>query len=117
MRRVRTNTPLQALTLLNDRGLVRGGAGAGGARSAPCRMRRAARTRAFRLVHRLAIRSRRSWRGWSPTSTPSAPPTPPAEGGDAGVRRGLSPAIGADAAAWTLAASVLLNLDETVTKN
>ena len=52
MRRVRTNTPLQALTLLNDRAFFEGRAGAGRTRSrngkAPDGRRRLSRSR-FRL--------------------------------------------------------------------
>ena len=46
VRRVRTNTPLQALTLLERSGVVRGRAGAGAADDRRGRRRRAARTRA-----------------------------------------------------------------------
>jgi hypothetical protein len=115
-RRVRTNTPLQALTLLNDRASFEA-ARALAARVAPVADPAARATRAFRLVmardpkaaeltRLLAYAdAERAHYAKRPDAAKLVAPTPAA---------GQSPA---DAAAWTLAASVLLNLDETVTKN
>ena len=97
--------------------LVRGGAGAGGARrqragsaepgDARLPARRRARSEAGRARAAPRLRRRRarpSSRGARREAAQVAPA--PAAGQSA-----------ADAAAWTLAANVLLNLDETVTKN
>jgi hypothetical protein len=115
-RRVRTNTPLQALTLLNDRASF-DAARALAARLASVPAAAARATRAFRLVvardpkpaelaRLLAyVDAERTQFARRPAAARSVAPAPVA---------GQS---AADAAAWTLAASVLLNLDETVTKN
>jgi hypothetical protein len=118
-RRVRTNTPLQALTLLNDRASFEAArALAARVASVPDDAGRA--RRAFRLVvardpkpaelarllaYVAAERTQFARRPEAARSVAAAAAGPPA---------GQS---AADAAAWTMAASVLLNLDETVTKN
>jgi hypothetical protein len=115
-RRVRTNTPLQALTLLNDRASFEA-ARALAERVAGVPDPRARATLAFRLVvardpkpaelaRLLAyVDAERSQFARQPDAAAKVAPVPVA---------GQS---AADAAAWTLAANVLLNLDETVTKN
>jgi len=115
-RRVRTNTPLQALTLLNDRASF-DAARALAARVASVRDPRSRAALAFRLVvardprpAELArilayVEGERVQFARRPDAAAKVAPSPPA---------GQS---AADAAAWTLAANVLLNLDETVTKN
>jgi hypothetical protein len=115
-RRVRTNTPLQALTLLNDRASFEAAQALAvrlaGMPSGPARA-----AQAFRLVlarepkpaevARLLdyVAAERADLNRRPDAAKRIAPAPPAG----------QPA--AEAAAWTLAASVLLNLDETVTKN
>jgi hypothetical protein len=115
-RRVRTNTPLQALTLLNDRASFEA-ARALAARVAPVADAPARATLAFRLVvardpkpaelaRLLAyVGGERAHFAKRPQDARQVAPSPAA---------GQS---AADAAAWTMAANVLLNLDETVTKN
>jgi hypothetical protein len=115
-RRVRTNTPLQALTLLNDRASFEA-ARALAARVAALPDAAARATQAFRLViardpkpaelaRLLAyVAAERSHFTGRLDAARQVAPSPPA---------GQS---AADAAAWTLAANVLLNLDEAVTKN
>jgi hypothetical protein len=116
VRRVRTNTPLQALTLLNDRASFEA-ARALSARVAPTPAGPARAAQMFRLVlsrepkaeevRRLVdyAAAERADLDRRPDAAKRIAPAPPAG----------QPA--ADAAAWTLAASVLLNLDEAVTKN
>jgi uncharacterized protein DUF1553 len=116
VRRVRTNTPLQALTLLNDRASFEA-ARALAARLASLPDPAARATEAFRLVvsrepkpaevaRLLAyVDGERAHFATRSDAARKVAPEPPT---------GQAPA---DAAAWTMAASVLLNLDEAVTKN
>jgi hypothetical protein len=117
VRRVRTNTPLQALTLLNDPAAFEA------ARALARRMRHdpaAGATAASRVAwgFRLCV-----------SRTPSAAETARllalhaselrhyrAKDADARLVANENGADAADIAAWTLVANVLLNLDETVTK-
>jgi hypothetical protein len=117
VRRVRTNTPLQALTLLNDPASFEA------ARALARRMRHdpaAGATAATRVAwgFRLCV-----------SRTPSAAETARllalhaselrhyrAKDADARLVANENGADAADIAAWTLVANVLLNLDETVTK-
>ena len=127
VRRVRTNTPLQALTLLNDEVSMAAAraladrverqskpAGAGDSRTS----RRERAALAFRLCtsrrpteHEIDLIVRsfdRQRRRYSARPTEAAKVLAlPAEQRDATL---------ADRAAWTLVANSLLNLDETVTK-
>ena len=104
VRRVRTNTPLQALTLLNDPASFEAARALAGADD-----RDAARRR--------AVARRASASSWSSRATPS----PPSSIAWSRCTSRSSRTIGraapiADAAAWTMVANVLLNLDEAVTK-
>jgi hypothetical protein len=116
VRRVRTNTPLQALTLLNDpvafdsaRALAKRISSAGPSARARAALgvklvlsRAAARAELDRLV--AAYESQRA-------RYASAP--------DDAARVVGEPAVGsaaAELAAWTMVANVLLNLDEAITK-
>jgi hypothetical protein len=115
-RRVRTNTPLQALTLLNDRASFEA-AQALAARVADVPDAAGRARRAFRLV---VSRDPKPAELTRLLSYVDAERARFAKRPDAARRIAPSPAAGqsaADAAAWTLAANVLLNLDETVTKN
>jgi hypothetical protein len=120
VRRVRTNTPLQALTLLNDpasfeaaRALARRMTAAAGAETNPADVsavgirivlsRDPKPAEIGRLVS-LFEGERRHFGS-----------RPDAAGAVAGPRNG-SPVSSADLAAWTMVANVLLNLDETVMK-
>jgi hypothetical protein len=99
VRRVRTNTPLQALTLMNDPAFF-AAAKALAARS----LREAAPEPEARAVHIFRLATARR---------PSAAEIAPL------LRFHRAQAErhpGDDAAAWTMVASVVLNLDETVTK-
>jgi hypothetical protein len=117
VRRVRTNTPLQALTLLNDPAAVdaaralaarmRGDAGAGstvasratwGFRLCLSRTPSAAEVARLVALHKSELLHYR------------------AHEGDARLVAGDGGGDTADAAAWTLVANVLLNLDEMVTR-
>ncbi len=123
VRRVRTNTPLQALTLLNDRATfeaaralgerMRHDSAAGTTTSSRvsygfrlCVSRAPGAEEVARLVE-LFEEERRHYQ-----STPDAAHSLATNGGPAG-----SADAAADAAAWTIVANVLLNLDETLTKN
>ena len=116
VRRVRTNTPLQALTLLNDRASFEAARGLAARLAAVPDAAGRARL-AFRLVlsrppteaeraRLLAyVADERALFARTPQAARQVVPEP---------AKGETPA---DAAAWTMAASVLLNLDEAVTKN
>ncbi len=124
-RRVRSNTPLAALTGLNETIFVeaaralalrvlREGGGDDAQRAEYafflCTSRRATAEERQAILDLLSSRRRRLADGWlDPRAIATGDPTKlPA----------LSPgATPQDAAAWTLAARVLLNLDETVSKN
>jgi hypothetical protein len=115
-RRVRTNTPLQALTLLNDDAAFEA-ARALAARVAAVPEPAARATRAFRLV---LVRDPKPAELSRLLAYVDVERTHYAKRPDAARQVAPAPVVGqsaADAAAWTLAASVLLNLDETVTKN
>ena len=115
-RRVRTNTPLQALTLLNDRASFEA-ARALAARVASVPDPRGRATLAFRLV---VARDPKPAELARLLAYVDAERSQFARQPDAAAKVAPAPAAGqsaADAAAWTLAANVLLNLDETVTKN
>ncbi|MEO5823519.1 MAG: PSD1 and planctomycete cytochrome C domain-containing protein [Vicinamibacteraceae bacterium] len=115
-RRVRTNTPLQALTLLNDRASFEAArALAARVASVPDGAGRA--SQAFRLV---VARDPKPAELARLLAYVDAERAQLAKRPDRAKQIAPSPAAGqsaADAAAWTLAANVLLNLDETVTKN
>ena len=101
MRRVRTNTPLQALTTAERSRLLRGRARRW--RTAPFMRRRRSPKRERSTIFRLAT-ARRPSGGRAGAAPPLlSRPRPSVIAGD-------------DAAAWTMVASVVLNLDETVTK-
>lgn len=124
-RRVRSNTPLAALTSLNEtifveaaRGLatrvLREGGGDDASRADYafflCTARHPAPEERQVVLDLLQSRRRRLAEGWlnpreiytgDPTKLPTLPPNTTPQ----------------DAAAWTLAARVLLNLDETISKN
>jgi hypothetical protein len=116
VRRVRTNTPLQALTLLNDRASFEA-ARALATRVAAVPDAAARATLAFRLAlsrppseaERARLLAYVNDERSHFTTQPEAARQIAWE-----LARGQTPA---DAAAWTMAASVLLNLDEAVTKN
>ncbi len=118
IRRVRTNTPLQALNLLNDPAFF------AAARALGRRMitegqgdARARATRGFRLVLARRPTSRELDRLVDLYRAESA--RFEQEGGaEQALDRGLRPrgASASELAAWTLVANVLLNLDETQTK-
>jgi hypothetical protein len=115
-RRVRTNTPLQALTLLNDRASFEA-ARALAERVAGVPDARLRATLAFRLV---VARDPKPAELARLLAYVDAERSQFARQPDAAAKVAPAPAAGqsaADAAAWTLAANVLLNLDETVTKN
>jgi hypothetical protein len=124
-RRLRSNTPLAALTGLNEpifveaaRGLalrtLREGGGDDAARLERafllCTSRRPTADEARELLTFLAAQRRRLAAGWLDARGIAA--------GDADKLPDLpAGATPQDAAAWTLVSRVLLNLDETVTKN
>ena len=124
-RRLRSNTPLAALTGLNEpvfveaaRGLALRTLREGGADDAGridhafrlCTARRPTAEEKRELLAFLAAQRSRIAAGWVPARDVVA--------GDADGLPGLPPGITPqDAAAWTLVSRVLLNLDETVTKN
>jgi hypothetical protein len=124
-RRLRSNTPLAALTGLNEpvfveaaRGLALRALREGGADDAAridhafllCTARRPTVEEKQELLAFLAAQRRRIADGWVDARDVAA--------GDAASLTGLPPGTTPqDAAAWTLVSRVLLNLDETVTKN
>jgi mono/diheme cytochrome c family protein len=120
VRRVRTNTPLQALTTLNDeaameiaRGLARrvmaeGGGDTESRLAYGFRLCVARRPNAAEL-ERLAALYRKQF-GFYQSNRPAA------EKVTKGVREETNPAGLPEMAAWTIVANVLLNLDETMTK-
>ena len=121
VRRVRTNTPLQALATLNDEGFFEH------ARALAARMRKeAGPTVDARLSLRLPpgheppADARRNWIDCAPSTRRrrrgtrrrlAKPPRP-----STFRRTPRSTADEIDLAAWTMVGNVLLNLDETVTK-
>ena len=113
---MRTNTPLQALTLLNDRASFEA-ARALAARVAGVKDPAGRAALAFRLV---VARDPKPAELARILAYVDAERAQFARQPDAAAKVVPSLAAGqsaADAAAWTLAANVLLNLDETVTKN
>jgi hypothetical protein len=124
-RRMRSNTPLAALTGLNETIFVEAARAfalrilrEGGSSDAEradyafflCTSRKTTVEERQAILDLLASRRKRLAEGWlNPrevaTGDPAKLPTLPGE------------ATPQDAAAWTLAASVLLNLDETISKN
>ena len=117
VRRVRTNTPLQALTMLND-GAAMEAAGAlakrmieeGGddlrARAIYGFRACATRTPREKEVERLAALYRRQLNNFAANATEA----------EKIVKNHSTKATVAEFAAWTMVANVLLNLDETLTK-
>jgi hypothetical protein len=99
VRRVRTNTPLQALTLMNDPAFF-----AAAKALADRTLREAGPEPEARAVHVFRLATARR-----PSAAELAPLLRFYR--DQAARR-----AGDDAAAWTMVASVVLNLDETVTK-
>ena len=123
VRRVRTNTPLQALTLLNDPASFeppRAPSRRDAARGRRGRCDRATRA-SFRHQAGAVPRgqARRDWHASSRSTRASASTISNAPAAAAEVlqtRIGTGDAGDADLAAWTIVANVLLNLDEAVTK-
>ena len=121
VRRDRSNTPLQALTLLNDAVFVEAAQALARRilvecpdRSTDDRVRHAFRLCLTRLP------GPRSWPGSRPSTNISSPGSVRASSTRPGspARRALPSVAGVadELAAWTTVARVLLNLDETVTK-
>ncbi len=125
VRRSRTNTPLQALTLMNEPALLRaaghlgqrilteGGTGdaarlAWGFRVATGRV---PNPREAAVLARLIMDLRKSYQS-DPAGAAAM-----LQSGDVAATTPAEPAAAAEAAAWTAFASNLLNLDETITKN
>ncbi|MBA4018424.1 MAG: hypothetical protein C0483_14755 [Pirellula sp.] len=122
IRRARTNTPLQALVLLNDPVFVEAARGLAvrtlrdGPSDTASRVRFAFRIATARLptpveadaLERLYLRQRKAYRERKPdaAAVSSIGESPKVEGLDA-----------EEVAAWTAVAGVLLNLDEVVTQN
>jgi len=121
VRRVRTNTPLQALATLNDAGFFEQARALGARmrREAPGRTMDARLTYGFRLVtSRVPTREElarlQAFHAEAVARYTKAPATALAAAGqpkDASVTADVI-----DLAAWTMVGNVLLNLDETVTK-
>ena len=118
VRRVRTNTPLQALTGLNDeaffeaaRALAASGRRAGPHHAATARQRRRSGS------SRAGCPSDREVDAWSRSYKRQLAHyrARPAEAAKVMKAASPSPAL-AEQAAWTLVANALLNLDEMVTK-
>jgi hypothetical protein len=121
VRRVRTNTPLQALTLLNDRAAFEA------ARALAARMRSdpaAGQSPAERASHGFRLCTSRA-----PEAAEIARlvalyederrhyGAAPEDARKVAASTDLAPDAAADVAAWTIVANVMLNLDETLTKN
>ena len=143
-RRIRSNTPLQALTLANDRAFVEMAAGVARRVLAEGSRSEAERTSyAFRLclarepnsveAERLArfVAAQRAAFSKDPAAAAALLSGDPSPTAAAGAATGAQPATGAkaateptptadpqtiDTAAWTAAARVLLNLDEFITR-
>ena len=116
VRRVRTNTPLQALTGLNDEAFFEAARALAVSVARERRPRHARRaSEAFRLVT-AATPGRRSRRHRRVVqATAGALPAKPADAAKVMKASAPSPQV-TEQAAWTLVANALLNLDETLTK-
>jgi len=124
-RRTRSNTPLQALTLLNDQGFYEYAHGLAGRVLAEGGDADAERlTYAFRLcvarepaageldrLHKLLDKQKAYYAGH-----PAEPAKVFAGGGPAGAKLAAAEFPAGDKAAWVAVARVLLNLDETITR-
>ena len=120
VRRVRTNTPLQAFVTLNDPVLCRGGAGAGAADRKGGRRRRRSARFGLRLVLARPASAEQVKRVAALFEEERDHYKKDAKAALALATEPLGPLPAgtdpAEAAAWTVVANVLLNLDGVMTK-